>query len=106
MWFIFPQLKALGHSSTAKFYGLADLTEASAYLAHPLLGPRLVECCEIMAAHSDVGAEFVLGSVDAMKWRSCLTLFAATPGAPPVFAALIDSFYEGRPDERTLQRLR
>lgn len=102
MWFIFPQLRALGHSATAKFYGLADLSEASAYLAHPLLGPRLVECCTIMRGHTDIGAKAVLGSVDGMKWRSCLTLFTQIPHTPPLFAELIRLFYASQRDERTI----
>jgi uncharacterized protein (DUF1810 family) len=102
MWFIFPQLQALGYSATAKFYGLVDLAEATAYREHPVLGPRLLECCEAMRAHADVGAEFVLGEVDGRKWRSCLTLFAHTPDAPPLFRELIALFYDGREDPRTV----
>lgn len=99
-----PQLKALGHSSTAKFYGLADVAEASAYRAHPLLGTRLGECCTLMRAHSTMGAKAVLGSVDAMKWRSCLTLYAQVPNASPLVAELIATFY-GTPDENILALL-
>lgn len=105
MWFIFPQLKALGYSTTAKFYGLEDLAEASAYRSHPLLGPRLLECCSAMRAHTDVGAVFVLGEIDGMKWRSCLTLFAHTPDAPSLFRELLDLFYEGREDPKTVALL-
>ena len=105
MWFIFPQLRALGHSETAKFYGLAGLAEAEAYLAHPLLGPRLVQCCDVMRAHVDVGAQPVLGAVDGLKWRSCLTLFAHAHNAPPLFADLIKLFYDGMEDGRTLDLL-
>ena len=105
MWFMFPQLRGLGFSERARFYGLAGADEAAAYLAHPLLGPRLLECCAAMRDHADVGATFVLGSVDALKWRSCLTLFAALPGADPLFNELLGLFYEGRPDDRTLALL-
>ena len=105
MWFVFPQLRALGYSDMAKFYGLADLAQAIAYRAHPILGARLIENCEAMRPHVDAGAISVLGNVDAMKWRSCLTLFAATPDAPPLFTELIAEFYDRQPDERTLQLL-
>ncbi|WP_426165394.1 DUF1810 domain-containing protein [Sandarakinorhabdus sp. DWP1-3-1] len=105
MWFIFPQLRGLGYSEKARFYGLESLDEATAYLAHPLLGPRLIRCCEAMRPHADVGAAFVLGDVDAAKFRSCLTLFARVPGAPPVFADLLDLFYAGEADASTVRLL-
>ena len=105
IWVIFPQLAGLGRSERAKFYGIADAAEASAYRAHPLLGPRLIECCAAMREHSDVGADFVLGPVDAVKWRSCLTLSAALTDADPAFAELLGLFFDGRPDERTLALL-
>ena len=101
MWFVFPQLKALGYSEKAKFFGLVDLAEAEAYLAHPVLGPRLIACCAEMRRHEAVGAEFVLGAVDAKKFRSCLTLFSRVPGAPPIFEELLRSFYGGEPDLAT-----
>lgn len=105
MWFVFPQLKGLGRSDKARFYGLDGLAEARAYLAHPVLGPRLVEACEALRPHSGVGAEFVLGPVDAMKLRSCLTLFAQVPAAPPIFAAMLDLFYAGAADPQTVALL-
>ena len=76
MWFIFPQLASLGRSGTAKFYGIADLAEARAYLADPVLGPRLIACAEAMLMHPDRSATDILGPVDAMKLRSSATLFA------------------------------
>jgi uncharacterized protein (DUF1810 family) len=105
MWWIFPQLAALGRSPTAKAYGIADLAEAAAYLAHPLLGPRLREAMAAMLAHRGRTAESVLGSVDAMKLRSCATLFAAVPGAGPEFRDVLEAFYEGEGDPLTLERL-
>lgn len=102
MWWIFPQLRSLGYSPTAKAYGIADLGEAAAYLAHPVLGPRLVAAARAMLAHRGVSAEEVLGEVDGRKLRSCATLFAAVPGAPPEFRAILDAFYAGRADARTL----
>lgn len=104
MWFVFPQLKGLGPSDKARFYGLDGLAEATAYLEHPVLGARLVEACEALQPHAGVGAEFVLGAVDAVKLRSCLTLFAEVPGAPPLFREMLAAFY-GTPDARTLALL-
>ncbi|TNC48760.1 DUF1810 domain-containing protein [Rubellimicrobium rubrum] len=101
MWWIFPQLASLGRSSTAKAYGLADLEEARAYLAHPVLGPRLVEAARAMLGHKGQPPEAVLGGIDATKLRSCATLFAAVPDAPPEFSALLDAFYDGEPDPLT-----
>ena len=105
MWFIFPQLRGLGRSSTATYYGILSLDEARAYLAHPILGPRLIACVEAMNALPGSNAEHVLGSIDAAKFRSCLTLFLV---ADPGNAALRDAlkkYYRGREDERTLALL-
>ena len=102
MWFVFPQLAGLGHSSTARFYAIQDLDEATAYLAHPVLGPRLVECCEAMLLHATRSARDILGSPDDLKLRSCVTLFAKIQPAHPVFQRILDAFYSGRPDSRTL----
>ncbi|MGX9853935.1 DUF1810 domain-containing protein [Limimaricola variabilis] len=104
MWYIWPQLKGLGHSPMAQHYGIADAAEARAYLAHPSLGPRLVEISRAMLAHRERAPEEVLGGIDALKLRSSATLFAAQPGADPVFAEILDAFYDG-PDERTLALL-
>ena len=101
MWWIFPQLGALGRSGTAKVFGIADLAEAEAYLAHPVLGPRLLEAARAMLAHRGREPASVLGGVDAMKLRSCATLFAALPGAPPEFRALLEAFYGGEADPLT-----
>ncbi|MEY8840519.1 DUF1810 domain-containing protein [Cribrihabitans sp. XS_ASV171] len=95
MWFVFPQLAALGRSGTAKRYGLEDLDAAAAYLAHPLLRERLVQASRVMLSHSDKSAESILGSVDAMKLRSSMTLFEAVPGAPEVFSEVLDTFHAG-----------
>lgn len=101
MWWIFPQLAALGRSGTARAYGIADLAEAEAYLAHPVLGPRLLGAARAMLGHRGKDAGLVLGGIDAMKLRSCATLFAAVPGAPPEFRAILDAFYEGKADPLT-----
>ena len=105
MWFIFPQLAGLGRSPTAQRYGITSLEEASAYLAHPLLGPRLNECVEAVlpwaGRHS---AEEILGPIDALKLRSSLTLFdSVEPGG--LFAAGLAAFFGGHTDERTLALL-
>lgn len=104
MWFVFPQLKGLGRSATALHYGIADRAEAEAYLAHPVLGPRLIEISRAMLAHDDTAAETILGSVDALKLRSCTTLFEAA-GGDAVFARILDAFYDGQRCGKTLDLL-
>ena len=105
MWWIFPQLAVLGRSGTAKAYGIADLAEAEAYLAHPVLGPRLVEAARAMLLHRGQDPASVLGGIDAMKLRSCATLFAAVPGADLVFREVLEAFYGGETDPHTLAAL-
>lgn len=105
MWWVFPQLASLGRSGTARAYGIADLAEAEAYLAHPVLGPRLVEAARAMLRHEGQAPEAVLGGIDAMKLRSCATLFAAVPGADPVFREVLEAFYGGEADPMTVERL-
>lgn len=103
MWFIFPQLRALGRSETARFYGLAGLEEARAYLAHPVLGPRLLECVGLVDHVQGKTALQILGSPDELKFRSCLTLFAAIRRSP--FEAALNHYYAGAPDPLTLELL-
>jgi uncharacterized protein (DUF1810 family) len=102
MWFVFPQLKGLGMSSTAQHYGIASLDEARAYLAHPVLGPRLRECCALMLAVPGKTAHDILHSPDDLKFRSCLTLFSLAAPQERVFADCLARFYDGQPDPRTL----
>ena len=107
MWFIFPQLRGLGVSATARHYGLAGLEEARAYLAHPLLGARLRECTRTLLALEGRTANEVFGSPDDLKLRSCLTLFLEAAGPAPaaadrVFGAALAKYYRGEPDPRTL----
>ena len=104
MWFVFPQIAGLGSSPTARRYAIADLAEARAYLAHPVLGPRLRECAEIVAGHRDKSAEQIFGGIDAMKLRSSMTLFAAADPSQPTFAAVLEQFFAG-PDPETLRRI-
>jgi len=102
MWFIFPQLKALGRSSTALHYGIGSVDEAKAYLAHPLLGSRLNECTNAILSHRSEPAETILGHVDAMKLRSSMTLFEAAADGEAPFGAALDAFYGGERDDLTL----
>jgi uncharacterized protein (DUF1810 family) len=105
MWFIFPQVAGLGFSAMAQRYAVSGLAEARAYLAHPVLGPRLRECTGAVAAVEDSTADRILGPVDAMKLRSCLTLFAAAGPEDAVFGEVLTRYFDGRPDEATLARL-
>jgi uncharacterized protein (DUF1810 family) len=104
MWFIFPQIAGLGHSAMAKAYAISDLAEAKAYLAHPVLGPRLIECAEILAAHRGLSAEQIFGGIDAMKLRSSMTLFAHADPNAEIFKQVIDQYYDGQ-DPQTERRL-
>lgn len=104
MWFGFPQLRGLGHSAMAEHYGIASLDEARAYLAHPVLGPRLREAAALVLAARAPSAEAIFGPVDAMKFRSSMTLFdAASPDG--VFAANLARWFAGAPDPATLALL-
>ncbi len=105
MWFIFPQLRALGRSPTAQRYGLADLTEAKAYLAHQLLGPRLRECTAAMLGVEGRSAHDILGSPDDLKFRSSMTLFFQAAVDPAPFRAALDKYYGGELDPRTVELL-
>lgn len=105
MWYIFPQLKHLGHSYNAKYYGLGDLTEARAYLGHPVLGPRLREAAEALLSLSTSDAREVMGPVDAIKLRSSMTLFDLVVPAD-VFARVLAKYYHGLPDTRTIDILK
>lgn len=104
MWYIFPQLAALGHSPTAKHYGIRDLAEARAYLADPVLAANLRQAVEAMLENAGTPAEAVLGAVDAKKLRSCATLFRAAGGGE-VFDRLLAEFHGGEPDPATLRAL-
>jgi uncharacterized protein (DUF1810 family) len=101
MWFIFPQIAGLGRSSMSEQYSIASLDEARAYLAHPVLGPRLRECAAIILASKGRSAAEILGSLDAMKLRSSMTLFRRSAPDEPVFAGVLDDFYHGVPDPAT-----
>jgi uncharacterized protein (DUF1810 family) len=106
MWFIFPQLAGLGTSPMAVHYAIGSAAEARAYLAAPLLGARLREGVTAMLAHRGRSAEAILGGIDALKFRSCLTLFEAVADDPALYAEALDAFYAGERDVRTLALLK
>jgi len=105
IWFIFPQVAGLGRSEMSRYYAIASLEEARAYLAHPVLGPRLRECAGIVAAMTGRTAEQVFGPVDAVKVRSCMTLFHRAAPDEAVFLEVLDRFYGGMPDPATDERV-
>lgn len=105
MWFVFPQLRALGRSATALHYGIASLAEARAYLAHPALGPRLRDCTGLVCAAQGHTIHEIFGSPDDMKFRSCMTLFAAADPAALLFTEALRIFFDGRPDPLTVDLL-
>lgn len=105
MWFIFPQLRGLGSSAAANHFGIASRTEAAAYLKHPLLGPRLRECTELVSKIAGRSIEAIFGGIDAMKFRSCMTLFAAAGADCEDFERALEKYFSGKGDEATLERL-
>jgi uncharacterized protein (DUF1810 family) len=106
MWFVFPQIAGLGNSPTSRRFAICSLDEARAYLAHPVLGPRLIECAGIVAQTQDRTAEQMFGDLDALKLHSSATLFLrADPGAL-VFAQVLDQYFDGLPDPATDRLLR
>jgi uncharacterized protein (DUF1810 family) len=105
MWFVFPQVAGLGHSSMAQAYAISSLEQARDYLAHPVLGPRLRACTAAVLTHTDRSAEQIFGGIDALKLRSSMTLFARADPGEPAFAGVLDAFYGGEPDARTDQML-
>ena len=105
MWFIFPQMKGLGSSATANYYAISCRAEAEAYLAHPVLGPRLVDCTELVNLVESRSAVGIFGHPDWLKFRSSMTLFASlNPGTIP-FSKALDKYFAGEPDQRTLSLL-
>jgi uncharacterized protein (DUF1810 family) len=105
MWFIFPQLDGLAFSSTSKFYAIKSIEEAAAYLAQPELGPRLLECTDAVLNRKDRSASQIFGHPDDLKLKSCMTLFACASEQGSVFEKVLEVFYLGQRDERTLQLL-
>jgi uncharacterized protein (DUF1810 family) len=105
MWFVFPQLAGLGRSAMAQHYAISGTDEARAYLAHPVLGPRLVECARALVEWDGTDPVAVLGSVDGQKLRSSMTLFAAAAPDEPLFGQVLDQYFGGAHDPATTSRL-
>jgi uncharacterized protein (DUF1810 family) len=105
MWFIFPQLKGLGQSSMANKFGIDSADEARAYLAHPVLGPRLVECASLVNSVEGISVDEIFGYPDTMKFRSSMTLFAHVSTGGNVFADALEKYYGGQPDPLTVEML-
>ncbi len=104
-WYILPQVRGLGSSPMSVRYGIQSLAEASAYLDHPVLGPRLRECVSAINKHKNVSADQILGDIDAQKFQSCLTLFAQVSGSGSIFREALNQYFSGRPDAATLALL-
>jgi len=102
MWFIFPQLKSLGRSSTAKYFGIESVEEARAFLAQPVLGDRLKACTRTVLDHDDKTANAIFGSPDDLKFRSSMTLFSIAAPEEPLFRQALQQFFEGQPDPLTV----
>jgi uncharacterized protein (DUF1810 family) len=105
MWFIFPQVEGLGQSEMARRYAIASSDEAAAYLAHPVLGPRLRECSSAVAMHGDRDIGEIFGHPDDLKFHSSMTLFADVAPDEAIFQACLDRFFDGAPDPATIGRL-
>jgi uncharacterized protein (DUF1810 family) len=109
MWFVFPQIEGLGFSSTTQYYSIKSLEEARRYLDHPLLGRRLIECAETILALEGQSASSIFGYPDDLKLKSSMTLFAGVAEEQPVFSRVLEKYYQGNRDERTvaiLERLK
>ena len=105
MWYIFPQVMGLGYTGTSITYGIKDLDEAAAYLNNEILGPRLIEISNVLLTLETNEANKVFGGTDSMKLRSSMTLFSLVPGADKVFQLVLDKFFKGEKDEKTLHLL-
>ena len=105
IWFIFPQIKGLGRSSSSEFFGISSLAEARAYLQHPVLGPRLIKCAELVNALESNDAEDIFGDIDAMKFRSSMTLFTHADPSNQIFFAALGKYFAGQLDSLTTAHL-
>ncbi len=105
MWFVFPQIAGLGFSAMSRRYAITSLAEARAYLAHPVLGPRLTDCARTVAATEGKSAAAILGDIDAIKLCSSMTLFRTAAPEEPVFGEVLEKYFGGEPDPATLERL-
>ncbi len=105
MWFVFPQLRGLGHSDRAHFFGIGSLDEAMAFLADPILGKRLLECVAALVKLPGMSAGEILGSVDALKLRSSLTLFRIAAPGETLFQSALEQYFDGQLDPQTIELL-
>ena len=105
MWFVFPQIAGLGRSQMSQRYAIDSLEEARAYLDHPVLGPRLLECCGALLSHDGTSAEEILGGIDATKLRSSMTLFLRASPETQTFQQVLDRYFEGEADRATIELL-
>ena len=105
MWYIFPQIQGLGFTETSRFYAIKDLKEASAYLSHRVLGPRLILAANTLLSLEGKSVHQIFGSPDDLKLHFSMTLFSLVPGADPVFEAVLQKYFEGRKDNKTLKVL-
>lgn len=105
MWYIFPQFAGLGFSAMSQRYSIKSATEAQAYLKHPILGPRLMQCCEALLAINGRSAHEIFDSPDEMKLQSCVTLFASVTPVDSVFARVLEQYFSGQRDQKTLDLL-
>ena len=103
MWFIFPHISGLGHSETARYYAIKDIKEAELYLRHPVLGKRLTDISKLLLKIQGKSAREIFGKPDDLKLRSCMTLFGALENTDPVFQEVIDRYFDGQKDEKTLE---
>jgi uncharacterized protein (DUF1810 family) len=103
MWFVFPQIAGLGQSPVSRRFAISSLAEAEAYLAHPILGQRMIQCVRILTELGGHSADEIFGAVDALKLRSSMTLFARADPANPLFARVLDAYYAGVADEATIR---
>ena len=103
MWYIFPQIQGLGFSSTAQYYAICDLQEAKDYLAHPVLGARLKEISSALLDLEGLSASEIFGYPDDLKLRSCMTLFGMADLNEPIFLEVLEKYYDGKPDSRTVE---
>ena len=105
MWYIFPQIAGLGLTDTSRFYSIKDSEEAAEYLEHPVLGKRLIEISKELLKLKSNNARMIFGVPDDMKLRSSMSLFASMPGTNPVFQLVLDKFFDGEPDPKTMRIL-